>query len=354
MEAKRKYRFEPDFAIAPGETITEVCESMNMTKKDLANRLELTEQTINRIMNGTQPVTYTTANKLELVTGITAKFWNNLEANYREQLAKMQEREQLSKDISWLEKIPVKELVKRGFVNNSQSKIELLRNVLQFFGVSSMRAWKSVWEAPQIATRRSHCFETKPEIASAWIRCGEIMAEDINCDKYNRKSFFDALSEIRKLTVLEPEKAIVEAIELCRKSGVSLAQVPQMEKVLWNGASKWISSSKALIILSFRGKAEDKFWFSFFHEASHILQDSKKGLYIADGSSDPLEVNADKFAADFLIPEKYNPVIESFTRDEDIISLAEELGIVAGIVAGRYQYITKNWNKFKHLIRSLN
>jgi addiction module HigA family antidote len=352
MEEIRKYRFEPDYAVAPGETITEVCESLNMTKKELAMRLELTEQTINRIINGTQPVSYATANKLELVTGIAAKFWNNLEANYREQLAKKQEREQLSKDISWLIKLPVKELVKRGFVKNSPSNIELLRNVLQFFGVSSVKAWEKVWEVPQIATRRSQCFETKPEIASAWIRCGEIMAEDIKCDKYNRKSFLDALNDVRKLTVLELEKSREGAIELCRRAGVALALVPQMEKVPWNGASKWISSNKALIILSSRGKTEDKYWFSFFHEAAHILQDSKKGLYIADISNDPLELSADKFAADFLIPEKYNKEIESFSRDEEFVVLAEELGISAGIVAGRYQYITKNWNKFRHLIRS--
>jgi hypothetical protein len=43
--------------------------------------------------------------------------------------------------------------------------------------------------------------------------------------------------------------------------------------------------------VSLRGKSEDKFWFSFFHEAGHVyLQHSKKELYINDGvADDPLE-----------------------------------------------------------------
>ena len=69
---------------------------MNMSKKELATRTELTEQTINRIFKSEQPITYATANKLELATGVPARMWNNLEARYREQLAKIEEREQFN------------------------------------------------------------------------------------------------------------------------------------------------------------------------------------------------------------------------------------------------------------------
>ena len=54
-----------------------------MTQKEFALRLGITEQSVIRIIQGRQPITYETARKLELVTGITAAFWNNLEANYQ-------------------------------------------------------------------------------------------------------------------------------------------------------------------------------------------------------------------------------------------------------------------------------
>lgn len=92
MKALKRFEYEPNYAITPGETLKETIESLNMTQKELAIRTGLTEQTIIRIFKGEQPITYETANKLELVTGVPARFWNNLESNYREQLAKIEEK----------------------------------------------------------------------------------------------------------------------------------------------------------------------------------------------------------------------------------------------------------------------
>ena len=114
MKAKKQYAFEPDYAVAPGETLQEVMASLEMNQKELAKRLELTEQTLIRIFKGEQPISYATANRLELVTRVPARFWNNLEAEYREQLAKQEERQRLAADIAWLKTIPVRELTERG------------------------------------------------------------------------------------------------------------------------------------------------------------------------------------------------------------------------------------------------
>lgn len=95
MRAKRKYEFEPDYAFPPGATLHEVMEYLQMSKKELAQRTGLTEQTLTRIFKGDQPISYETANRLELVTGVPARMWNNLEAQHREQLAKQEERQRL-------------------------------------------------------------------------------------------------------------------------------------------------------------------------------------------------------------------------------------------------------------------
>ena len=109
-----------------------------------------------------------------------------------------------------------------------------------------------------------------------------------------------------------------------------------------------------MVLLSLRGKGEDKFWFSFFHEAGHVLHDNKKEVLIADGSKkDPREVRADKFAAEFLIPAEHNDWIRSARSAMALRRIASELGVAAGIVAGRYQFLTKRWNYHKNLIRTL-
>ena len=354
MRAKKKYRFEPDYAVPPGETLLEVMKSLQITQKSMAIRLGLTQQSLIRIIKSEQPISYETANRLELVTQVSAKFWNNLEATYREQIAKLQEREQFEHEIEWLRQIPVNELIARGAIRYFKEKVDQLREVLRFYGVGHARAWRDLWvKAPAVATRRSQCFDFHPGPASVWVRLGELQAQNIECKPHSKPEFMRALKDIRKLTKEDPIEFVGKMRSLCAESGVALAFVPEMKKVPWNGATKWLTPEKAMIILNLRGKGEDKFWFSFFHEASHVLNDSKKDFLINDGSQkDPREKTANAFAADFLIPSKYDQQIRKIRCKAEIINLAMKLGISPGIVAGRYQHLKKKWSYYKGLIRT--
>lgn len=355
LTASKKYEFAPDYAVPPGDTLLEVMESLEMTQKELAIRTGLTEQTLTRIFKGVQPVSYETANRLELVTRVPARFWNNLEAQYREQIAKLEERGRLEANIKWLKTIPTRELIERGLLPSVSDKVELLRLTLSFFGVSSVQAWRDVWEVPAVAARRSSCFESRPGDAAAWIRQGELQAHEIACAPFDKKRFKEALLKIRTMTREQPSVFEPEMKRLCAEAGVAVALVREMKKVPWNGATRWLTPRKAMILLSLRGKGEDKFWFSFFHEAGHVLNDNKKDLLINDEShDDPREVRANDFAAEILIPSLYNDTIRLFRAKAEVVRLAEELGISPGIVAGRYQYLTGKWNFFKDLIRTLD
>jgi HTH-type transcriptional regulator/antitoxin HigA len=89
LKAKKKYTFEPDYAVPPGETLKETIEFLGMTQKELSARTGLSVQSLNRILKGEQPISYETANILELVLNVPASMWNKLEAQYREQLIKI-------------------------------------------------------------------------------------------------------------------------------------------------------------------------------------------------------------------------------------------------------------------------
>ena len=352
LKAKKRYEFEPDFAIPPGETLKETMEFLNMGQKELAVRTGLTVQSLNRIFKGEQPITYGTANKLELATGVPARMWNNLEAQYREQLAKIEERKQLEADLDWLKTIPTKELIQRKVIEPIKDNVLLLREILKFYGASSVAAWKELWMEPAVSARRSQCFETCPGPASAWIRIGEIEAQQIECQPYDKNRFKKALDEIRMMTVNDPDDFIPAMVQLCADAGVAVVLVQEMKKVPWHGATQWLSASKAMILLNLRGKAEDQFWFSFFHEAGHVLNDSKKDVYINDGKSDnPQEQKANEFAAEILIPKNRNAEIATFRTKVQVTNLARELNLSPGIVVGRFQRLTGKWNLFNGLKR---
>ncbi len=108
--------------------------------------------------------------------------------------------------------------------------------------------------------------------------------------------------------------------QLCADAGVAVALVREMKKVPWNGATKWLSPDKVMILLSLRGKGEDKFWFSFFHEAGHVLKDNKKEVFFIndESESDLLEQQADTFAAEKLIPSKHNARVSRCRSKQDL------------------------------------
>jgi len=350
---KKSFEFTPDYAVAPGRTLSEVIESLNINQKQLAIRTGLTEQTIVRILKGEQPISIETANRLELVTGVPARMWNNLEMQYREQLSKIEQKKEMARDVDWLKKIPVKELIKRGVIPDASDQVVLLQETLKFYGVSSVESWRELWSQPEVAARRSAYFETDLGAASAWIRLGELKAQQVRCEPYNKQEFEKTLRTIRTLTTMEPAEFTKEMCQLCAKAGVALALVPEFDKVPWNGATKWLAPDKAMILLNLRGKGEDIFWFSFFHEANHVLIGKKQRLYIAEiDSTDAEELKANRFAEEILIPAEFNQRITAMKTSTELKNLAKELEICPGIVAGRFRFLTKKWNFFKELTRT--
>lgn len=352
MKAIRQHPFEPDYAVPPGATLEETMEALGMTQRDLADRTGLTVQTLNRIFKGEQPITYETANKLELVTGTPATFWNNLEAQYRQQLAKLAQDREMKEHLAWLRGIPAKVLIERKIISASTDKLVLLREIFRFYGVSSVATWQAVWEHPAAAARRSIFFKSNPGATSAWLRLGQLQAHKAQCAPYDKKAFSEVLLTIRTLTTQKPEVFLPEIQRRCAQAGVAVVLVPEIKGAPWSGAAEWLSPAKAMILLNLRGKAEDRFWFSFFHEASHILHDSKKDTFIDDGGSyedDPAEKRADDLAAEMLIPKKHNAVIKAARSVSEIKAIAAQLGVSAGIVAGRFQHLTKKWTHFNAL-----
>lgn len=199
-----KYTFEPDYAVPPGESIRDVIASMGMTQRDFATRLDTSVQNLNRLLRGEQGLSVEMAHKLERVTRVPASFWNNLESQYRTQLARLREKEEVHAQKEWLAKIPVAALKKRGYLESGLSHAEIFEAVLRFFGVSNVSAWEKTWVRPSVAARRSKCFEHKPHIAATWIRMGELAAQSMDCGPTDIRKFREAMEELRLLTTEEP------------------------------------------------------------------------------------------------------------------------------------------------------
>jgi addiction module HigA family antidote len=340
MRSSTDLGYTPDYAIPPGATLQETLESLGLSQAELAERTGRPKKTINEIIKGKAAITPETALQFERVLGVPASLWSNLEQNYRAALARQAENSQLAERISWLDAFPLREMISRGWIQRSNDKLQQLRELLGFFGVASPEAWTEVWSSHVASYRRTAAFESNLKAITAWLRRGELESQLIRCRPFHAERFRRALSEIRALTVEPPQVFEPLMVDLCASSGVAVVFIKALPRTGVYGATRWLNSQKALIQLSLRYRFNDQFWFSFFHEAGHVLKHGKRQLFVETGLlSDEKEKEADRFAAQALIPQR---VFERFVLagvfdERQITSFARELGIHPGIVLGRLQ-----------------
>ena len=341
MATNQVYGFRPAYAFPPGDTLAEVLDSRPMSQAELAERTGLTPKTVNEIIKGKAPVTPDTALQLERVLGLPASFWNNLQRRLDEARAREAEADRLRRAIQWAGRFPLRTMARWKWLDVPRDQVDRVRAVLNFFGTATPDAWEARWTSIKVAFRSANKFEVDQYALACWLRQGEIEAAAIETEPYDAEAFRDALDAARTLTTL-PGVDFVEPLQAtCAGAGVAVVFVPEIPRIRTYGTTRWVSPHKALIQLSLRQKSDDQLWFSFFHEAAHILLHPKKAVFLEqpDGQNE-LEREADELAGEQLIPAaRYDEFIEQGEFDaESIVRFASDIGIAAGIVVGRLQH----------------
>jgi HTH-type transcriptional regulator/antitoxin HigA len=340
--------FNPDWASPPGGTIEDVLEERNWSKEYLAKQLGLSVEDFDKLIEGEIEIDQDLAFKLEKYLGSTAKFWLKREEHYREKLAELATRKTLFESwIDWLNELPVKEMMSQALIEkciiNSKNKHNIVKDLLYFFDVDSPDEWRTKYATMEGNFRRTRESQSDIGAIAAWIRQGEIIAEDLVCPEYSKPKFEQAVDEIRSLTVLDQAEFLHEMQKLCFEAGVVFILVPSIKGAHISGMARWLNSHTALIQLSLYGKKNDRFWFTFFHEAAHILLHGKDDIFLDEwDSKDALrsqkEDEADQKAKEILIPPEYDQDLPHLKSRDAVIEFAKSIGVHPGIVVGRLQY----------------
>ena len=336
----------PDIAIPPGELLGEEIEARGMSQQDLARRMGRPAQMVNELIHGKKALTPETALGLEKVLGVPASFWVNSESSYQLVRSRLGERERLEREAeTWLPEFPVAEAVRRGLlaVKPRARPWEKAHALLQFLGYGSFAQWEA-----QTATAAG-LRVTDPKRASRgalalWLREGENDGHEQAAEPYDETGFREALKALRSYTTSGPEVFPEQMRERCAAAGVAVSFIREYPKANATGAARWLQPDKGHIQLSLRHKTADVLWFTFYHEAEHLLGGRFKGARI-DGMRGIArdageEAACDAFARDTLIP---GDAWAAFTGEarfsgRDVRAFAEESGIHPGIVVGRLQH----------------
>lgn len=340
------YPLDRSLLSPPGDTIQESLDALGMTQAELAQRMGRPKEKINELIKGKAPLTIDTAIMLERVLGAPVNFWIKRESAYRETIARIEEKEALERDLAWLEQFPLKVMHARGILSSAQRSIEILREVIVFFGFASPEQLKDYYlnTASEVSFRISLKNTPNWGAIAVWLRIGEKETQSMSLPPYNERAFRAAMKAFRDIAKDQADDFLTQTQSLAAEYGVAVVFTPAFPKARISGVARWVGD-KPLIQLSDLYKTNDQFWFSFFHEACHILDHGKKEVFLEhlEGAeyNETKEKEANTFAANTLVPSaKYERWIsgKTFFNTNMIRQFAQDIGIHPGIVVGRLQH----------------
>lgn len=331
--------FLPDWASPPGSTISELLAERGLSVADFAIRMGSSAEYARMLLEGAHPITNETAARLAEVLGTSASFWLSRESQFRDSLTRLDEHK------LWLRKLPVTDMVRLGWLSSSGGPSEKIAACLRYFGVATVADWHEQYEgsARLAAFRTSNTFESDEGAVLAWLRKGEIDSEAIDCGDWNRTSFHAALPAIRELTREEDPAVFMPLLQKkCAEHGVAVVFARAPGECRASGATRFLSPNKALLMLSGRYGSDDHFWFTFFHEAGHLVLHGEQKVFLEGDAlcTGNEEQEANDFSSSMLIPPEHQDAMRSLPREvRPVMRFARKVGVSPGIVVGQLQHL---------------
>ncbi len=343
--------FTPDWASPPGSTISAILEERGFSISDFARNINETNETVKKLLTGVISINDKLANNLEILFEIPAEFWLSRELQYRESIRR------LSSNKKWIDDFPYADMAEYGWVKPAKNPNQKIANCLEFFNEPTVSDWNRKYEGASklAAFRTSKTFSSDEAAVLAWLRKGEVDSAQIQTKDWNRESFKQALHEIRTLTrIKQPSDFIPKLRSLCANCGVALVIARTPKGCRASGATRFITPKKAILMLSFRYRSDDHFWFTFFHEAGHlVLHDIKTPLLEGrDLCTGKEEEEANEFAANLLIPPEQRDSMHALpVNAKEVMRFAKAIGVSPGVIVGQLQHAKifshKQLNKLK-------
>lgn len=342
----------------PGEFLKEELEARGWTQTVLAEVMGRPTKLVNELVAGKRAITPETAIQLGDALGTGAEIWMNFESQY--QLSKLQQRDgTIAQRAALYDRFPVREMIKRGWIEGSENVEVLLHRFLTFFHMDTLDDLPQFdYAAKKTLPENS---TTMPQLA--WLLRARNLAVEQVFFKYDRSKLIAALPKLSALLTAPEETRHVPRI--LAEAGVRFVLVEALPGSQIDGACFWLSGRQPVIAMSLRLDRIDNFWFVLRHELEHVLQGHGQGSgYVLDSDIEGMnsatiaieEDMANKAAAEFCVPQE--ELIEFINRvspyfsEEKVMGFARRLKVHVGLVAGQLRRKLNRWDRWSaHLVK---
>lgn len=332
--------FRPAWASPPNETLRELMHRKGLPKAVLASVLGVAESELTRTLDGELPIDDARAERLAAQIGGSPRFWLTREAQYRQALKTIHDDAR-----AWVSSLPFGDMAKFGWLKAASTFAEKISHAFAFFDVSSVDEWRDAWlseHAGLTAYRTSPVFNAQAAATAAWLRQGELAASHIRVAQWSRANFECLIPELKPLTrIHRPSEFLQRLQQECAACGVAVVIVRAPKGCTASGATRF-TAGQAILQLSARYLRDDSFWFTFFHEAGHLVLHEDR-LFLEWSEKRHLdeqeELEASDFAGKVLIPPSQEAALRALPHEyKSIMRFARDLSVSPGIVVGQLQH----------------
>jgi HTH-type transcriptional regulator/antitoxin HigA len=330
-----------DWFSKPGDSIASLLKRKKISAAYLAEQLG-GPQTLRELLSGELAIDKRIARVLAEVCGGSAEFWLRRQENFERDLNRAADSIASTEADDWLKVAKVPGVTPKGRLSQ-RNRLNEIKRRLVFYDISQPHQWRSRYGEllEKVKLRTSQRFESAPSAMAMWLRQGEIEAQLIETADWNPSALRRRLGEIKKLSLRKQPSAFLSDLRrICAEVGIALVVARAPDGCRASGASKLLSDHKAMILMSFRFRSNDHFWFTLFHELGHLLLHEREVWVDFDlDELDTKEQEANSFARDLIIPP---PRRSEFARlpkkRDDIMRFAISLDVAPGLIVGQMQH----------------
>ncbi|WP_081862696.1 XRE family transcriptional regulator [Chromobacterium haemolyticum] len=288
---------------------------------------------------------------VEIASALKIKFnedWSGVDDNHRNSIYTWSEEG----NIKW-ELFPIREMIKKGWLKlkNKQSLSDAARD---YFSHAAGFGYASV-----LHRKKFHGNSLPNEYALlAWqARVLEKARTLVSAGGINEFELNDSwINDLVRLSIKENAPELVKCF--LAKHGIVLVIEEHLSGTYLDGAAMLLESGNPIVALTLRHDRLDNFWFVLMHELGHVFLHLHNSLQMdffdeeGDGGCDDLEMGADKFALNHLIPEpEWDLCLSRFLMTEESVVIdAENLKIHPSIIAGRIRNESSNYIILSNLV----
>jgi HTH-type transcriptional regulator/antitoxin HigA len=332
-----------NYVVTTGDFIAEWMDEEGINAAELARRLDVTPKHVSELLSGKAPLSHALSIALERVTGVPARIWNLYESGYRSELARAAADLELAEQYEAAKAFPLAYLRKHGLISApARDRAGTVRGLLSLLGVASLDAFQTTWARGSVAYRRTAVARDNGLALAVWLRLAEQHADGLrDVPPFDPAGLEALIPSLRSLTLLDPISAIESAIGQLRAVGVVLCLNPPIPGLRIHGATRWLNGNP-VVQLSLLMKSDDQLWFTLFHELGHVVLHGHSELFVF-GDENAAEREADRYAADILVPPHVRHRLPKRRDLAAVRALAAEIGVAPSIVLGQAQRATADY-----------